>query len=153
MTTSESSVPCVFCSIARGEDNTSLVHEDEHVIAFMDIQPIQDGHLLVVPRKHHVLLGELDPEASARLWAVVDRLHRALRDSGLPCEGVNVFVADGKVAGQEVPHVHVHLIPRNAGDGFGLAFPPHYGRRPVRARLDEQADKIRAATQGGPVRE
>ncbi len=136
---------CVFCAIAHRNGDASLLHEDELVIAFMDIRPVYDGHLLVVPREHSVLLNEVEPRTLTRVWDVVTRLNRGLRASGLPCDGVNVFVADGEAAGQEVPHVHVHLIPRTTGDRFGFKFPPEYGREPARARLDEHAAMIREA--------
>jgi histidine triad (HIT) family protein len=136
---------CVFCAIAHGSGDASLLHEDDSVIAFMDIRPVYDGHLLVVPRQHSMLLNEVEPHTLTRVWEVVTLLNSALRESGLPCDGVNVFVADGEAAGQEVPHVHVHLIPRTVGDRFGFKFPPGYGREPSRERLDEQAAMIRAA--------
>lgn len=136
---------CVFCAIAHGKGDASLLHEDDLVIAFMDIRPVYDGHLLVVPREHSVLMNEVEPQTLTRVWDVATRLNRALRESGLPCDGVNVFVADGEAAGQEVPHVHVHLIPRTTGDRFGFKFPPGYGRAPAREHLDEQAAMIRAA--------
>jgi histidine triad (HIT) family protein len=136
---------CVFCAIAQKNGDASLLYEDDFIIAFMDIRPVYDGHLLVVPREHSMLLDEVEPATLARVWEVVMLLNSALRESGLPCDGVNVFVADGEAAGQEVPHVHVHLIPRTVGDRFGFKFPPGYGREPSRERLDEQAATIRAA--------
>jgi histidine triad (HIT) family protein len=73
------------------------------------------------------------------------RLAEALRASGLPCEGVNLFLADGEAAGQEVFHVHLHVFPRFAGDGFGFRFGPHYEERPTREALELAASRIRAA--------
>ena len=111
----------------------------------MDIQPITRGHLLVVPRKHAVLMHEVDNLSAAQTWQVVARLAEALRRSGLPCEGVNVFVADGEAAFQDVPHFHVHVIPRYTGDGFSLEFPPGYGQPVGRPELEAVAATIRAA--------
>lgn len=80
------------------------------------------------------------------MMVVAQRLVRVLRrGAGVPCEGVNLFLADGDVAGQEVPHVHLHVIPRTRGDGFGLRFGATYGMRPDRTVLDPTARTIRAA--------
>ncbi len=78
--------------------------------------------------------------------AVAQSLMRVLhRGAAVPCEGANLFLADGEIAGQEVPHVHLHVIPRTRGDGFGLRFGDGYGTRPDRALLDQTARTIRAA--------
>ena len=78
-----------------------------------------------------------------RLWSVATALDNALRKSARPVEAVSVYVADGEAAGQEVAHVHIHLIPRRADDGFGFRFPPGYGRQPERAELEAIADGVR----------
>jgi histidine triad (HIT) family protein len=136
---------CIFCEILAGRIPGLFVYRDEHVAAFMDIQPIKPGHVLVIPTKHAVGLGDLDPADGGRVFAVGQRVAAALRVSGLRCEGVNLFLADGTAAGQEVFHAHLHVFPRFAGDGFGLRFPPGYGAKPERAALKEAADKIQAA--------
>lgn len=135
---------CVFCAIARGDAPATFLHQDELVVAFIDIRPVQPGHLLVVPRTHAKLIAELDGSSLARLWSVATDLNTALRASSLPVEAVSVYVADGVAAGQEVAHVHIHLIPRHAHDGFGFRFPPAYGAQPERAALEEIAEQIRA---------
>jgi histidine triad (HIT) family protein len=119
----------------------------------MDIQPVNPGHLLVIPNTHASYLSDLDSETAGQMMIVAHRLTAALRSSGLPCEGVNYFLADGEAAMQEVFHVHLHVFPRFKGDGFGLKFGPHYFDRPNRAELDEAADQIRRACQNphGPV--
>ena len=139
------STECVFCAIVAGTAEASIVHSDEHVVAFMDIRPVVPGHLLVVPRRHAVGLADLDPEDGARVFRVAQRLARALRDSalrdsGLRCDGVNLFLADGVAAGQEVFHVHLHVLPRHPGDGFRLQFDAKF---PPRTELDEHARLIR----------
>jgi histidine triad (HIT) family protein len=131
---------CVFCDIIAGRAEASLVHEDEHVVAFMDIEPVTDGHVLVVPRVHAAALEDLDENLGARLFRAGHRLARALRRSGLPCEGVNMFLADGEAAFQEVFHVHLHVFPRTAGDGFTI---DARWRRRDRAELDASAGHIR----------
>ena len=136
---------CIFCEILAGRQPVSLVYRDERCAAFLDIRPVNPGHLLVVPIRHAADLAELDEEDGAQLFRVARRLAAALRRSGVRCEGVNLFLADGVVAGQEVFHVHLHVVPRYAGDGFGLRFGPDYGRRPPRPELDEIAGRIREA--------
>ena len=79
------------------------------------------------------------------MFQVGQRIAGALRDSGLRCEGVNLFLADGEAAGQDVFHVHLHVIPRYAGDGFGFRFGPRYGHRPPRTELDAIAGRIHGA--------
>ena len=133
---------CLICDLVAGEGEISAVHQDERAVTFMDVQPVVRGHMLVVPRAHAAYLADLDPEDGARLFKVGQLAAAALRNSGLRCEGVNFFLADGEVAGQEVFHVHLHVLPRFTGDGFGLRFPPDYRIR-ERAELDEAAAAVR----------
>jgi histidine triad (HIT) family protein len=144
--TGEKKMPeCVFCRILREEAPASFVYRDERVAAFMDIQPVTPGHLLVVPLNHATYLSDLDLEDGAQLFRVGQQLTAALFASGLRCEGTNFFLANGATAGQDVFHVHLHVIPRFRGDGFGLRFGSDYGLRPPRADLDAQALQIQSA--------
>jgi len=136
---------CIFCDILAGELPSSIVYQDEICSAFLDIQPVNPGHLLVIPNEHAAGLSDLDPDVGAHVFTVAQRIAGALRDSGLRCEGVNLFAADGAAAGQEVFHVHLHVIPRFRGDGFGFRFGPKYGQRPPRSDLDDLAARIRSA--------
>ncbi len=138
--TSSADTPCVFCEIVAGRAESRLVYEDEHVIAFMDIRPLTQGHLLVVPRGHADCLEALDEQLGTHLFRAGHRLARALRRSGLPCEGVNLFLADGEAAFQEVFHVHLHVLPRTPGDGLRIQAA---WRRPGRRELDLAAGKVR----------
>jgi diadenosine tetraphosphate (Ap4A) HIT family hydrolase len=139
-------VDCVFCAIVAGTAEASVVHADEHVVAFMDIRPFTPGHLLVIPRRHCAGLAELDPSDGALMFAAARRLAGRLRRSGLPCEGVNLFLADGVAAGQEVFHVHLHVLPRTPGDGLRIRAD---WRFPPRAELDEQAALLRGLPDPG----
>ena len=141
MTASDSPAGCPFCAIVAGRLPSSQVYSDDDVVAFLDIRPVTTGHLLVVPRAHVASLAGLDEHAAARIFISAQRLAAAVRGSGLPCEGVNLFLADGAVAGQEVFHVHLHVLPRTTGDGFKLS--PQF-RHPDRAELDANAAQIRA---------
>ncbi|SHN47510.1 HIT family protein [Cryptosporangium aurantiacum] len=133
---------CVFCAIVRGESPASLVHADDDVLAFLDIRPVTPGHLLVIPRRHAVGLSDLPTELGPAIWGTAQRLAGALRGSGVRCDGVNLFLADGEPAGQEVFHVHLHVVPRFAGDGFRL---DAQWRFPARSELDMTAEQIRQA--------
>ena len=135
---------CVFCRIIASELEASVVHEDERTLAFLDIQPLTPGHLLVVPRQHASSLAELDSEDGAELFRVGQRAAAALRASELRCEGVNFWLADGAAAGQDVFHVHLHVFARFTGDSFGLRLPPDYAIRP-RDELDAAARALREA--------
>ena len=134
---------CIFCQILAGASPASFVYRDEVCAAFMDIQPVNSGHVLVIPNAHTVYLAGLDEGTAAHLARITQRLAAAVRQSGVRCEGVNLFLADGEAAGQEVFHVHWHIIPRYAGDGFGFHFPPEYGSLPPRDELDRLADSLR----------
>lgn len=136
---------CVFCDIVAGKIPASIVLKDDLCCALMDIQPVNPGHTLVIPTRHASFLAELDEALGAHMFSIAQRIAQALRNSGLRCEGVNLYLADGAAAGQEIFHVHFHVLPRYTGDGFGLRFGPAYGHRPSRAELDDIADKIRQA--------
>ena len=133
---------CVFCDILSGDLPSSVVFEDELVCAFMDIQPVNPGHVLIVPKQHVILLADLHEETGGHMFRIAQRIAVALRRSGVKCEGVNLFLADGEAAGQEVFHVHLHVFPRFAGDGFGLRFGQEYGKKPAREELDDAAEQI-----------
>ena len=109
----------------------------------MDIQPVNPGHVLIVPNIHASYLAELDEDTGAQMFRIAQHLAGALRKSGVRCEGVNFFLADGEAAMQEVFHVHLHVFPRYTGDDFGLRFGPAYRNKPSRQVLDEIAQKIR----------
>lgn len=141
---------CIFCSILAGESPASFVYRDEVCSAFMDIQPVNPGHLLVIPNVHAAHLANIDGDTAAHLMRVAHRLAAALRSSGLRCEGVNLFLADGEAAMQEVFHVHLHVIPRFRGDGFGLKFGPHYFQRPERSELATAAAQIHTMLDAAP---
>lgn len=134
---------CVFCGIVEGRLPASTVYEDEIVVAFMDTRPVNPGHLLVVPKRHFEFMNDMDEETGAHLFRVTMRIQQAMRRSLPKCEGINFFLADGAVAGQEVPHVHLHVLPRFVGDPFRLQI--DYGPAPDRGELNETAAQICAA--------
>jgi histidine triad (HIT) family protein len=138
---------CVFCDILAGLAAASIVYRDELVCAVVDIQPVNPGHLLVIPNEHAEYLAELPPATGGRMFEVGQRMAAALRRTGLRCNGINFFLADGEAAGQEIFHVHLHVFPRFADDGFGLHYGPDYTKLPPRSALDEVAAAIRQQLQ------
>ncbi len=135
---------CIFCAIVEGRAEASIVLDEPDVLAFMDIRPFTPGHLLVVPKRHAAGLAQLDPDDGAKVFAAGQRIASALRESELPVDGVNLFLADGVAAGQEVFHVHLHLVPRTAGDGFGIRA---RAQTPNRTVLDGTAGTLRTAVE------
>ena len=138
--------PCIFCEIVRGTSPVSWVYQDDTVVAFMDIQPITQGHMLVVPREHAVLMTDINETAAMRTFRVARKLAGVARHT-LGASGINILVMDGEAAYQDVPHFHVHIIPRYPRDGFSLTFPDSYEQKPPRAQLDAIAAALHAASQ------
>ena len=136
---------CEFCEIIARRSPASVVHRDEDCIAFMDIRPVTPGHLLVVPIEHATHLADLDPAEGRALFALAQTLAAAIRRSDLKPLGINFFLADGEAAGQEIFHVHLHVLPRYRDDGFGLRLPPGYGPNADRARLEGDAATLARA--------
>lgn len=132
---------CVFCQIVAREADASVVFEDAHVLGFLDTQPATLGHVLIIPKTHSVGLADLDERSGAAMLAAARIVARALRTSSVPCDGVNLFFADGEAAFQEVFHSHLHVIPRRRGDGFRV---DAAWTRPSRRELDEIAARIAA---------
>jgi len=132
---------CVFCKIVAGQIPSTRVFEDEHTLAFMDLGHVNPGHTLVAVKKHAANLYELDETQATAIARTSRRVAAAIRDAFKP-EGLSVYQANGKAAGQTVFHYHVHLLPRHAGDGMELVWPV---KNPPREKLEEYAAKIRGS--------
>lgn len=113
---------CIFCKILANEIPSTRVHEDETVIAFMDIFPLRRGHVLVIPREHQQHAHQLPDETRGHLINVGSRIADALYRSSLKPAAVHHVINDGPAAQQTVPHVHLHIMPRYAGDTAGFIF-------------------------------
>lgn len=107
---------CIFCKIVGGQIPSTRIFEDEHTLAFMDIRPVVKGHALVIPKIHCESLRDAPPEALSRTILTAQKVARA-QLNGLSAEGVNIFHATGAAAGQVVPHLHLHVVPRFTTDG------------------------------------
>lgn len=135
---------CIFCDLIRGAAEVSICYEDDTVIAFMDIQPVNKGHLLVVPRHHYEVLKDIPRPVGQHLYDVTAKLIPIVqRVSG--AEDMNIVVNSGAAAGQNVFHYHIHLIPRREGDGFDVPLPFPGSEMPNRHLLDAMAAQIGAA--------
>jgi len=135
---------CTFCNLIHGAGEVSVCHEDTDSIAFMDIQPVNNGHVLVVPRAHYESLLEVPPELGVHLFRVSMRIATAITHV-TDCKDLNIIVSSGEDAGQDEPHFHIHLIPRRAGDGFNIPLPFNGSAMPDRTVLDAYAARIIAA--------
>ncbi len=113
---------CIFCKIAAGQIPCYKLHEDEWVVAFLDIAPLSVGHCLVVPKAHYETLDRMPAEWAGACAAVLPRLSRAVV-AATAAAGWNVLQNNGRIAGQAVGHVHFHIIPRREGDGLGYRWP------------------------------
>lgn len=134
---------CIFCQIIEGKAESSRVYEDNISLAFMDIQPVNPGHILVVPKSHFRDLSDLPADIGSHLFQVAQRIAVCMPKTGIKSEGIDLFLAHGEAAGQEIFHVHLHVIPRFAGDGFGFRFGPNYANLPERHELDMVAAQIK----------
>jgi histidine triad (HIT) family protein len=130
---------CVFCKIVGGQIPSTKVHEDDHVLAFMDIGQVNPGHVLVAAKPHVENIYALEDAEAAAVFRAAARVARAIRDAFSP-PGLSVYQANGKPAGQTVFHFHIHLVPRHEGDGMTLGWPV---KNPPRERLEEYAALFR----------
>jgi len=110
---------CIFCQIAQKKIQSNIVYEDENSLAFLDIHPANKGHTLVVPKNHIEDLLSLNEEQNKKLFAVVQRVAHGIKKA-MNADALNIVQNNGPAAGQAIPHVHVHIIPRFEKDGLSL---------------------------------
>ena len=132
---------CIFCKIIAGEIPSAKIYEDEAVLAILDINPVNLGHTLVMPKDHYANMEEVPEEILCEVMKAVKKIGRAIKQ-GLGIEGYNLTENNDPIAGQLIPHLHFHLIPRIKGDGLHL-----WPQRKYEAagKMDEVAGKIRQA--------
>lgn len=134
---------CVFCRIVRGSVPSTKIFEDESMIAFMDFKPVTKGHILIIPKRHAEYLTELEDNIAGEMIVLAKGIGKALRKSKLNCHAINYILSDGAEAGQNIFHVHMHVIPRYRGDGFGLRMPEREDEETDEKKLERTAAKIR----------
>jgi histidine triad (HIT) family protein len=132
---------CIFCRIIGGEEMVSLVHEDERTLAFLDIQPMSRGHTLIATKEHYETLFDLPEDLAAHCLAVARRIAPGIKRA-MKAHAINIFSANGKAGGQDVPHFHLHLIPVVEGEPFALQLPMPDAPIPSRAELDITAARV-----------
>ena len=130
---------CVFCALVAGEREASVVYEDDRLLGFMDLHPVNPGHVLLVPKEHATAMADVDEDTGAHVFRIAMRMQQAIRRSDVRCEGINLFVADGEAAFQDVFHFHLHVIPRFEGDPFKIE--ANWKEAP-RSELDRAATSI-----------
>jgi histidine triad (HIT) family protein len=133
---------CIFCQIVDGDIPSRTVYEDDRTLAFLDANPLAPGHTLVVPKEHHEQLNDLPPALSGAVGETLGRVTDSVEEA-VDADGSTVAFNNGAVAGQEVPHVHGHVVPRFEDDG---AHPIHslFGDvpDPSDAELDDVAERV-----------
>jgi histidine triad (HIT) family protein len=134
---------CIFCRIVSSEIPAEVVAREPEVVAFLDVQPLADGHVLVVPRAHVAHVEDLEPAAADALFRAVVRLAGPVREA-LGAAGTTIGINNGEATGQTIPHVHVHIVPRTEGDGAG-SIHSIFPRRTSRALAEVGAAIRRAA--------
>lgn len=140
MSTYPTDPSCIFCKIVAGDIPCHRLYEDEHVLAFLDVNPLSPGHTLVIPKGHWVTLDQVDDEAAAAIGRLLPRLARAVI-SATGATAYNVLQNNGRAAHQAVGHVHFHIIPKTDGAGLGINWPAGKLESDAGAQL---ADTIRA---------
>jgi histidine triad (HIT) family protein len=134
------SADCVFCKIRDGQIPSFKIHEDERTVTFMDINPLNSGHCLVVTKAHAATIFEADVEDLVAAMAAAKKVALAIQEALKP-DGLNILQANGAAAFQSVPHFHLHLIPRWANDGKGFDWKPVPGNREV---IMKNGERLRA---------
>lgn len=140
---------CLFCDITQKREASSIVYEDDLCMAIMDVFPLGEGHVLVLPKQHGVLLSELNKDTQAHLFTIGSQIVDAQRKAGFGVKGTNFLLNDGKAANQTMPHIHLHLIPRKKGDilkaipKLALHITGVFGVRTKRETLNRQAALIK----------
>ncbi len=141
---------CVFCKIIEKKIPSAIIYEDANTMAFLDINPRFKGHALVIPKIHVTTLDELGDEAIAHLFVVVKHVAETLKEN-LGAKGYNIISNNGRVAGQVVPHLHIHVVPRyedeKQGIGFEATFPVD---EEAKKKLEELAEKAKITKEVKP---
>jgi diadenosine tetraphosphate (Ap4A) HIT family hydrolase len=128
-----------------GEREASVVYDDDRLLGFMDLHPVNPGHVLLVPKEHATAMADVEEDTGAHVFQIAMRMQQAIRRSGVRCEGINLFVADGEAAFQDVFHFHLHVIPRFEGDPFKIEAD---WKEAPRSELDRTATGIRTSYEG-----
>ncbi|MDD5458419.1 MAG: HIT family protein [Phycisphaerae bacterium] len=130
---------CIFCKMVAGDIPVTKIYEDEHVLAFMDIAPISDGHTLVIPRRHYEKIHHCPPELLSKVCSPLGKIAAAVQKA-VKADAYNVLCNNGRAAGQVVEHLHFHIVPRNSDDGVFNRWPSY---EYPEGKMQTLAEKIR----------
>lgn len=138
---------CIFCKIVRGEEQSHKVYEDEHLLAFLDIEPVNKGHTLVIPKKHYPTILDVEPDEMANLARVFKTVSAGLKQE-FGYDAFNIHQNNGRVAGQVVDHIHFHIWPRHSQDQMEIKF-PNNGISYTDGEMQELAGRLAISFQKG----
>lgn len=110
---------CIFCRIVKGEIPCARIYESDNVLAFLDVMPVNKGHVLVIPKGHYETLLDIPEEILKEISSAVKKVAGAVK-KGVGADGLNIMMNNYPAAGQEVPHAHIHIVPRFKADGLKL---------------------------------
>jgi histidine triad (HIT) family protein len=136
------SVSCIFCKIIREEIPSHKVYEDEKTLAFLDINPTASGHTLLIPKIHIARVEDLPTDDAESLFKTLHKIIRGVQDA-MEAPASTIGINNGRESGQEIPHVHIHIIPRRRGGGLGIIQNLEYMTKPSMEELASNAKKIR----------
>lgn len=129
---------CIFCKIIKGDIPCAKIYEDKNVFSFLDIAPINFGHALVIPKKHYGMITNIPDKMLSNVVSVINKVATALSKNS---DGINIMQNNGRAAGQLVPHVHFHVIPRYKDDGFRFNW---RSKKYEKGKIEELAEKIKS---------
>jgi len=140
---------CIFCRIVAGTSDCQAIYEDEETLSFMDIHPANDGHCLVIPKAHFETVFDTPPAVFGAVASTVAKVARVVNEVLQP-GGISLVQANGALAGQSVLHVHIHVLPRRAGDDLLLNWDRNRNgdQRFDRGRIAEIAERLRLRLRG-----
>jgi len=132
---------CIFCKIVKGEIKSQKVYEDEETLAFLDINPVNKGHVLVIPKDHYENIFDIPKDKLSKVMEVAQKIAIAIKKMG--ADGVNIVSNNGKAAEQHVFHLHIHVIPRYYNDGKGIDSIDKRTKYKDENEMSEYVNKIR----------
>jgi histidine triad (HIT) family protein len=130
---------CIFCKIVLKQASASIIYEYETAMAFLDIRPLTEGHTLIIPKKHYVDIFDIPEDQLSQVYSVAKQVSTAVKKA-INSDGISIIQQNGKAAGQDIFHLHVHIVPRFEGQklpGFNTL------KEVERAKLDDTAKKIK----------
>lgn len=136
---------CIFCKILSGEAEARFVYRDENCSVFLDIQPLNPGHVLVVPNVHIERMADMPEALAGKIFEVATKVFKAILKTEIKCDGANFFLSDGSQAGQEVLHCHLHIAPRFSNDGVKVGFSKERQLKISASTQDEISQAVRDA--------